>query len=82
IAKEKAGIEPGDKFEIVEGPEPQPFSLSLLFGQIFGSEPPKVAAKDPVREYLEMMIDNNANPLVIMPFEYFQWMYYLENNGK
>ena len=82
IAKEKAGIRPGDKFEIVEGPEPQPFSLSLLFGQIFGSEAPKVERKDPAREYLELMIDNNANPLVIMPFEYFQWMYYLENNGK
>ena len=82
IAKEKVGIEPGDKFEIVEGPEPQPFSLGLLLGQVFGSDVPQVKKQDPVREYLELMIDNNANPLVIMPFEYFQWMYYLENNGK
>lgn len=82
IAKEKAGIRPGDKFEIVEGPEPQPFSLPFLFGRVFGSEPPQVQKQDPVREYLELMIDNNADPLVIMPFEYFQWMYYLENNEK
>ncbi len=82
IAKEKAGIRPGDKVEIVEGPEPQPFSLPFLLGRVFASDPPEIKHKDPVREYLELMIDNNANPLVIMPFEYFQWMYYLEMNEK
>ncbi len=82
IAKKKAGLRPGDKIEIVEGPDPQPFSLSLLLGQISGSGAPKVEPVDPVREYLELMIENNANPLVIMPFEYFHWMYYLQRQEK
>lgn len=82
IAKEKAGIRPGDKYKIVEGPKAQPFSLGLLFGQVFGSKPAQMSGNDPIREYLGLMIDNNANPLVIMPFEYFQWMYYLQNSGK
>ena len=82
IAKEKAGIRPGDKIEIVEGPAPQPFSLPLLLGRVFASDPPKVEHKDPVKEYLELMIEHNADPLVIMPFEYFNLLYYLEKNGK
>ena len=80
IAKEKAGLKPTDKIEIVEGPEPQSFSLPMLFGQVFGTNPPVVEQKDPVREYLELMIEYNANPLVIMPFEYFHWLYYLEKS--
>ena len=79
IAKKKAGIRPGDKVEIVEGPKPQPLSFPLLLGRVFTSDPPKVEHKDPVVEYLELMIEHNADPLLIMPFEYFQWMHYLEN---
>ncbi len=77
IAMEKAGLTADDKIEFVEGPDALPFSLGLLFRGVFGSEAPEVERKDPAREYLELMIENNATPLVIMPFEYFSWMYYL-----
>ncbi len=78
IAKEKAGLGPNDKVEIVEGPEAQRFSLSMIMGGVFGSSAPEIEKKDPVKEYIEMLIEYNANPLVILPFEYFSWMYYLE----
>ena len=32
---------------------------------------------DPARAYLELMIEQNGNPLVILPFEYFSWMQYI-----
>ncbi len=78
IAREKAGLTPDDKFEIVEGPKTRLLSPLLLLGQVFGSDAPNTEQPDPIREYLELMIDNNARPLVMLPFEYFSWMYYLQ----
>ncbi len=80
IAKQKAGLMPGDKYTIVEGPDPQSFSLPLMMGRLFASDAPQITNNDPVKEYLELMIENNAVPLIIMPFEYFSWMYYLDRN--
>lgn len=80
LAKEKAGIIPGDKVTIAEGPEPPPFSLPLLLRGIFSSRiRPMPAAGDPVMEYLQSMLDHAGQPMVIMPFEYFHWMYHLEH---
>lgn len=77
IAVEKAGLQPTDKIEFLEGPDVLPFSLGLLLRGVFGSDTPQIEKRDPVREYLELMIENNAQPLVIMPFEYFSWIHYL-----
>lgn len=80
IAKEMAGLTPEDKVSITEGPEPPHLSFSLLMDRIFAMDNAKITRTEPVKEYLELMIENNATPLIIMPFEYFSWMYYLRNN--
>lgn len=80
IAKEQAGLGPSDAIKIVEGPDALPFSLSLLMRRVLGSDAPAVEQSDPAAQYVELMIEHNATPLVIMPFEYFSWMYYLKDN--
>ncbi len=79
VAREKAGLDETDKIEIVEGPERELFSLSMFLGGLFQGDAPKTTQKDPVVTYLETMIEHNATPLVIVPFEYFSWMQYLKN---
>jgi hypothetical protein len=48
---------------------------------VLGTRTPEQQMSDPVKAYLELMIENNAVPLTIMPFEYLQWLYYL-NGGQ
>lgn len=81
IAREKAGIAPSERVTIVEGPQAQAFSLGALLGGVLGTRSAAQQASDPVKAYLELMIENNAVPLTVMPFEYLQWLYYL-NGGQ
>lgn len=82
IAKSMAGLDAGDKIILTEGPDPLPFSLSLLFSGVFTSDIPSLEKKDPVKNYLELMLEHRGDPLVILPFEYFQWLYQINESWK
>ncbi|MDI6402887.1 signal peptide peptidase SppA, partial [Balneolaceae bacterium ANBcel3] len=81
IAKEAAGIKPGDKVILQEGPATQPFSLPMLLGQVFTSSGNRMSqtTTDPMKNYIEMIIDHHGQPLMIMPFEEFSWIYYIQD---
>lgn len=72
LAREAAGIGEDEKFDIVEGPEPQMFRLPGLLS-LLGIEEPK--EKDPMVEYLEMMLDHSGEPMVVLPFEFYHFYY-------
>lgn len=66
IAREEAGIAPGEKVEIVEYPEPGLFDASLFVPRLFGVE---VKQKDPVVEYIKFRLRHNGQPMPMLPFE-------------
>ncbi|MEX0679775.1 MAG: S49 family peptidase [Balneolales bacterium] len=76
LARQSAGIKSTDKVRIVEGPDTRPFSFPYLLGRASGLDTAEADRKDPTTEYLELMVEYNAVPLVILPFEYFSWMYF------
>ncbi len=74
MARDAAGMDDDEEFDITEGPEPPPFRLPRFLSAI-GIEEPK--AKDPMVEFLEMMIEHKGEPMVVMPFEYYHLFYQL-----
>lgn len=78
LALEAAGLDKDEEFEIVEGPEPPLFQLPGLLSMLgIGDE---IEEKDPMVEYLKMMIDHSGEPMVVLPFEYFHLYYRLMKN--
>lgn len=72
MARAAAGMGDDEEFEIVEGPEPPLFLFPRILSS-FGIEEPKL--KDPMVEFLEMMIEYKGEPMVVMPFEYYHLFY-------
>lgn len=81
LAREKAGLSPNDPFELFERPVPQAFNL---FSALPIPSPIRAALtreetvlSDPLIEYLKMRIEQNGQPSVSLPMEYYQLIYEL-----
>ena len=74
MAREQAGIDEDERFEIVEGPEPPMFAFPGLLS-LAGIE--EQQESDPMMEYLELILDRSGDPMVMMPFEYYHFYYRL-----
>lgn len=92
MALEEAGIDPQERYEIVEYPQPDLFNLAGLLpvpgigqwlqgaggglAQVSGDKKPETR-KDPMQEYLELMVENRGEPMVILPMAQYEWYYRL-----
>lgn len=81
LALEKAGMHPDDVYEIVEGPSLSRFDLfdilplpSLLRTWLSEDEQNTM---DPMMDYLKLMMEYNAHPLLMLPMEDYQMIYNL-----
>lgn len=82
LALSRAGMQPEDEFELVQGPELAPFSLadilplpSLVRG-VFQQEN-AAPGEDDMVGYLKMMLEQNGYPSVVLPMEEYQLIYKL-----
>ncbi len=82
LAAEQAGFGPGDRYEIREFPDPGMFNLfdlipmpSLIKSRFISDDEQSV--KDPMVDYLKMMIEQNGYPSVALPMDYYQLIYQL-----
>jgi hypothetical protein len=67
IAKQKAGIAPGDRVEIVEMPKPGLIDFSMFVPRLFGIE--NGIQDDPLVEQLKFRLKHNGLPLPMMPLD-------------
>lgn len=74
LAREEAGIAPGEEVTIVEYPKPGLFDASMFIPRLFGIE---VKQKDPFVEYIKFRLRHNGQPMPMLPLE----MIKLEHNN-
>ncbi|MCH8552354.1 MAG: S49 family peptidase [Natronospirillum sp.] len=70
LAKARAGIEPGRKFEVRQGPNMQVSSLMDLL-ELVGEDEPMIMpfqGRDSYAEYFEHLIEHRGQPQVIIPY--------------
>ncbi len=90
IAREAAGIAPGEEVDIVEMPAPELFNLAELLGLGRGGLPfsakedpgarmlpgEERCADDDILRYLRFRIEHNGEPLYILPIEDMEMLLY------
>lgn len=73
IAKERAGLEPGDEYEIKEYPERDFADFSRFLPPMFGLFDNESKMNfDIEKEYWEMLGEYNGRPVLLAPYQYLQ----------
>ncbi|MEX2639033.1 MAG: S49 family peptidase, partial [Balneolales bacterium] len=72
MARDKAGIGPGEEIEYYQGPALSSFALTDI---ILPESNPETG--DPLAAYLELLIEHNGRPLHILPLRGYQLYYQL-----
>lgn len=83
MALNRAGMQPDDDFELVQGPDLAPFSLAdilpvpNLLRAVFYQDETNMSNEDAMVAYLKMAMEQNGYPSVLLPMEEYQLIYQL-----